>query len=67
MSRIDIKIYPDGRVDLNLSDFAGMSCLDTTRSIENLLGSQIISRNLASDYRELERSDNQRSSWLKPE
>ena len=49
MSRIEIKIHNDGRVDLNLSDFDGNSCLDTTRTIEHLLGNEIIDRCFLND------------------
>ncbi len=49
MSRVEIKIHEDGRVDLNLSDFDGKSCLDTTRTIEHLLGNEIIDRHFLSD------------------
>ena len=49
MSTVKIKIYEDGQVDLNLSDFDGSSCLDTTRIIERLLGNEIIGRSFSSD------------------
>ena len=49
MSRVEIKIHNDGRVDLNLSDFDGNSCLDTTRTIEHLLGNEIIDRHFLSN------------------
>ncbi len=49
MSRVEIKIHEDGRVDLNLSDFDGKSCLDTTRAIEHLLGNEITDRRFLSD------------------
>ncbi|MCD6534165.1 MAG: DUF2997 domain-containing protein, partial [Deltaproteobacteria bacterium] len=38
MKKIEIKIYRDGQVDLDLSNFNDSSCLDTTRTIELLLG-----------------------------
>lgn len=49
MNTVEIKIHEDGRVDLNLSDFDGNSCLDTTRTIEHLLGNEIIDRRFLSD------------------
>lgn len=49
MNRIKVKIHPDGRVDLELNGFAGLSCLDTTRSLENLLGDEIIKRTINSE------------------
>ena len=49
MSTIEIKIYKNGQVDLNLSNFDGNSCLDTSRTIEHLLGNEIIDRRFLSD------------------
>ena len=49
MSKVEIKIHKDGRVDLDLSDFEGSSCLDTTRTIERLLGNEIIDRRYLSN------------------
>ncbi|MCD6292009.1 MAG: DUF2997 domain-containing protein [Deltaproteobacteria bacterium] len=48
MSKIKVKIYEDGRVDLSLSDFNNGSCLDTTRTVERLLGNEIINRRFLS-------------------
>jgi len=45
MSKIEVTIHNDGQVDLSLSDFKNSSCLDVTRTIEHLLGNQIINRN----------------------
>ena len=45
MSKVEVTIHSDGQVDLNLSDFQNNSCLDVTRTIEHLLGNQIINRN----------------------
>ncbi len=49
MNKIEIKIHKDGRVDLNLSDFNDCSCLDATRTIEHLLGNEIIDRRFLTD------------------
>ncbi|NPA25958.1 MAG: DUF2997 domain-containing protein [Deltaproteobacteria bacterium] len=45
MSKVEVTIHENGQVDLNLSDFYDNSCLDVTRTIEHLLGNQIINRN----------------------
>ena len=50
MKKIEIKIYRDGQVDLDLSNFNDSSCLDTTRTIELLLGNKIINRRLLSNH-----------------
>ena len=49
MNKIEVKIHQDGRVDLDLRDFDDNSCLDTTRTIERLLGNEIIDRRFLSD------------------
>ncbi len=46
MNKIDIAIHMDGSVDLKLSGFEGLSCLDTTRTIECLLGNDNINRHI---------------------
>lgn len=46
MNKIDIAIHRDGSVDLKLSGFEGLSCLDTTRTIECLLGNENINRHI---------------------
>ena len=48
MSKIEIVIHNDGCVDLELSEFNDTSCLDTTRTIEYLLGSEILNRRIYS-------------------
>ena len=45
MSRIEVKILNNGKVELHLSDFQNSSCLDSTRTVERLLGNHIIHRN----------------------
>ena len=49
MSTVEITIHKNGQVDLNLIDFDGSSCLDTTRTIESLLGNEIVDRRLSSN------------------
>lgn len=44
MNQIDVKIHKDGRVDINLRNFESYSCLDATRTIEHLLGNDILNR-----------------------
>ena len=46
MNKIEIAIHNDGCVDLKLSEFNDMSCLDTTRTIEYLLGDEILNRHI---------------------
>jgi len=45
MSRIEVKILNNGMVELRLSDFQNSSCLDSTRTVEHLLGNHIVNRN----------------------
>lgn len=44
MNKIEITIHQDGQVELDLSGFNDCSCLDTTSTIEHLLGNEIINR-----------------------
>ncbi|HDS16976.1 MAG TPA: hypothetical protein ENN66_10325 [Proteobacteria bacterium] len=49
MNNIDVKIHHDGRVDLSLRNFDDYSYLDTSRTIELLLGNGITDRTLLTD------------------
>jgi len=49
MSKIEIVIHNDGCVDLELSEFNDTSCLDATRTIEYLLGEEILNRRIYSN------------------
>jgi hypothetical protein len=44
MNKIETTIHKDGSVDLKLTEFDNLSCLDTTRTIEYLLGDENINR-----------------------
>ena len=46
MNKVEVVIHNDGCVDLKLSEFNDMSCLDTTRTIEYLLGDVIVNRRI---------------------
>jgi len=46
MNKVEVVIHNDGGVDLKLSEFNDMSCLDTTRTIEYLLGDVILNRRI---------------------
>jgi len=48
MSKIEVSIHDNGQVDLHLTGFQDSSCLDATRTVERLLGNQIVNRNYRS-------------------
>jgi hypothetical protein len=48
MSKIKVTIHDNGQVDLQLTGFQDSSCLDATRTVERLLGNQIVNRNYRS-------------------
>ncbi|MEA1923433.1 MAG: DUF2997 domain-containing protein [Pseudomonadota bacterium] len=50
MEKINISISTDGAVELQLAGFEGGKCLDVTKTLETLLGNEIVERNLTSEY-----------------
>ncbi|MBN2808291.1 MAG: hypothetical protein JXR80_02230 [Deltaproteobacteria bacterium] len=49
MNQIEIKIHKDGRIDLNLSNFDYDGGLEASRTIEYLLGNEIVNLQYAGD------------------
>jgi hypothetical protein len=50
MEKINISIGADGAVELQLAGFEGGKCLDVTKTLETLLGNEIVERELTSEY-----------------
>jgi hypothetical protein len=52
IQEIDVKILPDGKVQLSLRGFKGPHCRQTTAELERLLGGDVILREHTADYTE---------------
>jgi hypothetical protein len=49
---VDIKIRPDGKIDIDLIGFKGTSCEETLKNLNRALGGQIESQIKKRDYYE---------------
>jgi Fe-S cluster biogenesis protein NfuA len=54
MEKINITIGTDGAVDLQLAGFTGGKCKEATKTLERLLGNEIIERTLTSEFYQTE-------------
>jgi hypothetical protein len=50
LEQIDVTIGTDGKIHLQTSGFSGSVCLEATKELEELLGNQVIDRNMTADY-----------------
>ena len=46
---VEVFIDKDGRIQLHVKGVKGMSCLDTTKSLEEALGGEVESKEMTSD------------------
>ena len=49
IEEIEVTIGADGKIRLHTLGFSGETCLEATEEIENLLGNQILQRELTSE------------------
>ena len=50
IQEIDVFVKPDGTVSFEVRGVKGGKCLDITRGIEELLGGQVVSREMTDEF-----------------
>jgi hypothetical protein len=61
LEEIDVFIAKDGQVRIEVRGVQGMSCHDLTRSLEEALGGEVISRELTAEA--YETAEQQTTGW----
>lgn len=50
LQEIEVHIYPDGNIKIEVQGAKGKKCLELTKEMEVLLGAKIIDRNFTGEY-----------------
>ena len=58
MKQIDIRIYPNGRIETVTHNIKGKACLDYIEPLETLLDAKVLDSEFTSEYYEQEVIDN---------
>ena len=64
IEEIEVEIGRDGRVILHVRGVKGNRCLDLTRALEQVLGGQVVSREMTSEALEISDTDITRGQTL---
>ena len=63
LQEIDVFIEKDGQVKIEVRGVKGMSCLDLTKDLETVLGSQTVAREMTPEADEIGQEQVQQQQW----
>lgn len=63
LQEVDVFIEKDGQVRIEVRGIKGMSCLDLTKDLEMVLGSQVLAREITSEAHETAQAPIQEQQW----
>ena len=63
LQEINVFIEKDGQVKIEVRGVKGTSCLDLTKNLEAVLGSQTVAREMTPEADEIEQEQVQQQQW----
>ena len=63
LQEIDVFIEKDGQVKIEVRGVKGISCLDLTKDLETVLGSQTVAREMTPEADEVGQEQVQQQQW----
>ena len=63
LQEINVFIDKDGQVKLEVNGVQGMSCVDLTKELEDLLGGEVVQRELTHEAQAIVQEETQEEQW----